>query len=98
MRSCSPCFMLLRPTARITLIEDTPYDEITHGTEFAGYMATTEQNAKATPALGQRDNLPVIDDYAPVKDLLQRAKTVDIPPMHRFLCPIVFTLQSHFTG
>ena len=69
--------MLLRPTARITLIEDTPYDEITHGTEFAGYMATTEQNAKATPALGQRDNLPVIDDYAPVKDLLQRAKTVD---------------------
>lgn len=65
------------PSARITLIENTPYDEITHGTEFAGYMATTEQNAKATPALAQREGLPVIDDYTPIKDLLERAKLAD---------------------
>lgn len=65
------------PAARITLIENTPYDEITHRTEFAGYMATTEQNARATPALGRQENLPVIDDYTPVRDLLGRAKAAD---------------------
>lgn len=65
------------PGARISIIENTPYDEITHGTEFAGYMATTEQNAEATRALGQREGLPVIDDYTPVKRLLERAKAVN---------------------
>ena len=65
------------PGARITLIENTAYDEITHGTEFAGYMATTEQNAKATPALGQREGLPIIDDCSPVIALLERAKATD---------------------
>lgn len=65
------------PSARITLIENTPYDEITHGTEFTAYMATTEQNAKAMPALGQREGLPVVDDYSPVKQLLERAKATD---------------------
>lgn len=65
------------PASRITLVENTPYDEITHGTEFAGYMATTEQNARATPALGRQENLPVIDDYTPVRDLLERAKAAD---------------------
>ncbi|HEY6445800.1 MAG TPA: SGNH/GDSL hydrolase family protein [Acidobacteriaceae bacterium] len=65
------------PAARITLVENTPYDEVTHGAEFAGFMATTEQNAQATPALGQREHLPVIDDYTPVKELLERAKTAD---------------------
>jgi lysophospholipase L1-like esterase len=74
------------PGARITLLENTPYDEITHGTEFAGFMATTEQNAEATPALGQRERLPVVDDYAPVKQLLERAKTAD-PSLAALLVP-----------
>ena len=65
------------PDARISLLENTPYDEITHGTEFVGYMATTEQNAKATPALGQRENLPVIEIYSLMTQLLQRAKATD---------------------
>lgn len=65
------------PNARMTLIQNTPYDEITHGTEFAGYMATTEQNAAATPALGRRLGLPVVDDYTPVKQLLVRATAVN---------------------
>jgi lysophospholipase L1-like esterase len=63
--------------ARISLLANTPYDEITHGTEFEGYMATTEQNARATPALGQRENLPVVDTYSPMVQLLQRAKATD---------------------
>lgn len=65
------------PGARITLVENTPYDEITHGTEFAGFMATTEQNAAATPALGQREGLPVVDDFTPVKMLLERASSIN---------------------
>jgi lysophospholipase L1-like esterase len=65
------------PDARISLLENTPYDEITHGTEFAGYRATTEQNAMATPALGQRENLPVIEIYSLMTQLLQRAKATD---------------------
>lgn len=65
------------PGARITLIENTPYDEITHGTEFAGYMATTAQNAAATPALGRREGLPVVDDFTPVKSLLERATAIN---------------------
>ncbi|MGB7190029.1 MAG: GDSL-type esterase/lipase family protein [Acidobacteriaceae bacterium] len=65
------------PDARIALIENTPYDEITHGTEFAGFMATTEQNAAATPALGRREALPVIDDFTPMKSLLERAVAVN---------------------
>jgi lysophospholipase L1-like esterase len=65
------------PAARITLLENTPYDEITHGTEFKGFMATTEQNARATPALAQREHLPVVDTYSPVVQLLQRAKATN---------------------
>jgi lysophospholipase L1-like esterase len=65
------------PAARITLLENTPYDEITHGTEFKGFMATTEQNARATPALAARDHLPVVDTWSPVVQLLQRAKSAD---------------------
>lgn len=74
------------PQARITLLENTPYDEITHGTEFTGYMATTEQNARATPALGQREGLPVVDVYTPVKQVLERAKSVD-PSFASLLVP-----------
>jgi len=74
------------PRARITLIENTPYDEITHGTEFPGFMATTEQNAKATPAVGQRESLPVVDAYSPVKELLEHAKAAD-PSFASLLVP-----------
>jgi hypothetical protein len=65
------------PHAKITLLENTPYDEITHGTEFSGYMSTTGQNAHATPALGQRENLPVVDSYSPMVELLSRAKAAN---------------------
>ena len=74
------------PQSRITLIENTPYDEITHGTEFAGYMATTEQNARATPALGQREHLPVIDDCTTVENLLERARAAN-PSFAALLVP-----------
>jgi lysophospholipase L1-like esterase len=66
------------PAARITLLENTPYDEITHGTQFKGFMATTAQNARATPALAAREHLPVVDTFSPVVQLLERAKTADL--------------------
>lgn len=65
------------PAARITLLENTPYDEITHGTEFKGFMATTAQNARTTPALAAREHLPAVDTYSPVEQLLERAKAAD---------------------
>lgn len=65
------------PAARITLLENTPYDEITHGTEFTGFMATTEQNAHATPALAAREHLPVVDTCTPVVQLLQSARSAN---------------------
>jgi lysophospholipase L1-like esterase len=74
------------PDARITLIENTAYDEITHGTEFSGYMATTEQNAEATPALGRREGLPIVDDWPPVKEVLATAKATD-PSLASLLVP-----------
>jgi lysophospholipase L1-like esterase len=66
------------PAARITLLENTPYDEITHGTEFKGFMATTEQNARATPPLAAREHLPVVDTYSPVAQLLEQAKATNL--------------------
>ncbi len=74
------------PGARITLLENTPYDEITHGTQFAGYMATTEQNARATPALARSEGLPYVDVYDPVEYLLEQAKTAD-PSLATMLVP-----------
>lgn len=62
------------PEARITLLENTPYDEITHGTQFVGYMATTEQNAKASRGFAEQEHLPIVDTSSPVYQLLQRAK------------------------
>ena len=49
------------PGARITLLENSSYDEVTHGTEFAGYMDTTERIAKSTPALAEKEKVEIID-------------------------------------
>lgn len=61
------------PGARITLLENTPYDEITHGTEFAGYMDTTERIAASTAPLAAREKIDVIDTGTPIKQLLVAA-------------------------
>jgi hypothetical protein len=53
------------PQARITLLENTAYDEITHGTEFPGYMNTTERIAAGTRSLGEFEKMPVTDTEAP---------------------------------
>lgn len=74
------------PQARFTLLENTTYDEITHGTEFAGYMATTEQNARALPSFAERAGMPYVDTCTPVKQLLEKASAVN-PSFASLLVP-----------
>ncbi|WP_348269159.1 GDSL-type esterase/lipase family protein [Edaphobacter paludis] len=61
------------PDARITLLENTSYDEVTHGTEFTGYMDTTKRIANSIPAIGASEKVPVINVEAPVEDLIESA-------------------------
>jgi lysophospholipase L1-like esterase len=63
--------------ARITLLENTSYDEVTHGTEFAGYMETTERIAESTRSLAAREKVDVIDTNTPVKQLLLAAAATE---------------------
>jgi lysophospholipase L1-like esterase len=61
------------PGARITLLENSPYDEVTHGTEFAGYMDTTERIAKSTAGIAAQEKVELIDTETPMKQLLVSA-------------------------
>lgn len=61
------------PGARISLLENTTYDEVTHGTEFAGYMDTTKRIADCTPAFGVSQRVPVIDTEGPVERFIKAA-------------------------
>lgn len=74
------------PSARMTLIESTPFDEITHRGFAPGYMPTVEQNAAAIADLGKREGLPVVNDYSPIKQLLESAKAID-PLLASLLIP-----------
>ncbi len=68
------------PGAAITLICPTPYDEITHGTEFPGYARVIDKFASdvagigaAFQAAGDR-NITVADFNRPLTNALDRAK------------------------
>lgn len=65
------------PGARITLLENTSYDEVTHGTEFAGYMDTTDRIAKSTVPLAAREKVELIDTETPIKQLIVAAAAAD---------------------
>jgi len=45
------------PTARLTLISSTPYDEITHGTEFSGYNEVVSRYSAAVRDLAMSSHL-----------------------------------------
>ena len=68
------------PDARIVLIRPTPYDEITHGTEFPGYAKTIDKLAGDVSRIAaQRKDagdarIELVDFHAPLVDALQRAK------------------------
>lgn len=65
------------PTARITLLENSPYDEVTHGSEFIGYMDNTERIADSARALAARERVELIDTEAPIKQLLVSAAAAE---------------------
>ena len=78
------------PAAIITFITTTPYDEITHGTEFPGYAQTVAQNAKdvmdiASSAGDQRQQI-LVDFHGPVVKALERANT-QFPQLAPLLVP-----------
>jgi lysophospholipase L1-like esterase len=68
------------PDAAITLISPTPYDEITHGTEFPGYARIVDKLAADVAAAGADlqasgdKNILVADFNHPLTDALDRAK------------------------
>jgi len=74
------------PDARITLLENTPYDEVTHGTEFTGYMDTTERIANSIPAIGASEKVPVINIEPPTENLIESAAKAQ-PVLAQLLIP-----------
>jgi lysophospholipase L1-like esterase len=69
------------PDAAITLICPTPYDELTHGTEFPGYSRVIDQFADDVSRIGAQlqaagdKRIMIADLHRPLTDALQRAKT-----------------------
>lgn len=57
------------PDARITLITPTPYDEVTHGTEFAHYNEVVSRHAAFERGFAASSHLPVSDFYGVVAKL-----------------------------
>ena len=58
------------PAARVTLISPTPYDEITHGTEFAHYNEVISRHAGFVKELAATSNLQFSDFNQAETDLL----------------------------
>jgi lysophospholipase L1-like esterase len=65
------------PEARIALLQNSPYDEVTHGTEFPGYMDTTERIAKSTATIAAQEKVELIDTGTPIKQLLVSAAAAE---------------------
>jgi lysophospholipase L1-like esterase len=69
------------PGAALTLIAPTPYDEITHGTEFPGYSRVIDKFADDVSRIGAElqvsgDKTVLLADFhRPLTDSLKRAKT-----------------------
>lgn len=80
------------PTAALTLISSTPYDEITHGTEFPGYSKMVDRLAgdisRIAAQAQSQDEPPVLfaDFHRPMLDALERAQAND-PELAALLIP-----------
>lgn len=80
------------PNAAFTLITPTPYDEVTHGSDFPGYARIVARLSDDVPAMGAQlqasSGKPVLiaDFYRPVAEALDRAKT-EFPALAPLLIP-----------
>jgi lysophospholipase L1-like esterase len=67
------------PAARVTLISPTPYDEVTHGTEFAGYNEVISRHSGFVKELAGSSRLGFSDFNQVETDLLNGGKQRDSP-------------------
>jgi lysophospholipase L1-like esterase len=74
------------PEARVTLISPTPYDEITHGTEFAHYDEVVGNHAAFDKELAISSHLAFSDFYR-VETRLLRAGVADNHELSALLIP-----------
>jgi len=80
------------PNAALTLICPTPYDEITHGTEFPGYARVIDKLAEDVPAMGAQlqasggKDVLIADFHRPVTEALERAEK-EFPQLAPLLVP-----------
>jgi lysophospholipase L1-like esterase len=58
------------PAARFTLISTTPYDEVTHGTEFAHYSETVAHDAQFVREFAASSHFAFADFHQTVSDML----------------------------
>jgi lysophospholipase L1-like esterase len=75
-----------QPGVKLTLIVPTPYDEITHGTEFPGLGDTVQRYGQYVADYGRQTSYPVADFYAPLMNLLRMAKQ-DNPSLASIIIP-----------
>lgn len=83
------------PEATITLICPTPYDEITHGTDFPDYSKVLDQNADdvtkiAAQLMSTDKRILLADFHRPLVDALHKAKA-----QISQLAPLIVTDRIH---
>jgi len=74
------------PSPRITLISPTPYDEVTHGTEFAHYNEVVSRHAAFVKELAASSRLGFSDVNQVVTNLLNAAQRAN-PKLASLLVP-----------
>jgi lysophospholipase L1-like esterase len=79
------------PQASITLICPSPYDEVTHGTEFPGYSHVLDQNADDISRIAAESALSdgriaLADAHRPLVEALERAKA-HVPSLAALIIP-----------
>ena len=80
------------PGATLMLMTPTPYDEITHGTEFPGYARVIDQFAEDVSGIGAQlaasgdKNVEVADLNHPMTEALERAKA-EFPQLAPLIAP-----------
>ncbi len=65
------------PAARITLISTTPYDEVTHGTEFAHYSEAVARNAQFAREFATASHFAFADFHQAVSNLLDSGRQIN---------------------
>lgn len=66
------------PHARLTLLSPTPYDEITHGTEFPGYNEVISRHAAYVKEVAASSRLAFADCNLAMTELLSSAVKKDV--------------------